>query len=236
MIECKNLIKKYNKATVVSNLSFHVKRGEVYGLLGANGAGKTTTIKMILGLTKIDSGEIKVPNGISIGYSPETPYFYPFLTGTEILAFYSKIQKIHKAEAKQQIEEILEKVGLTSSAHKKIKTYSKGMLQRLAVGQSLLGDPDLLILDEPTAGLDALSRLEIKNLILQLKREGKTILLNSHILNDVEKVADRAIILKEGIKLAEVDLQVKDEAINLEEIFIQAIGGMLDADHHHEYL
>ena len=236
MIECKNLIKKYYKATVVSNLSFHVNSGEVYGLLGANGAGKTTTIKMILGLTKIDSGEIKVPDGISIGYSPETPYFYPILTGTEILEFYSKIQKIRKADAKKQIEEILEKVGLAASAHKKVKAYSKGMLQRLAVGQALLGNPDLLILDEPTSGLDALGRLEMKNLILELKREGKTILLNSHILNDVEKVADRAIILKEGIKLAEVDLQNKNENINLEEIFIHAIGGMQDADHHDEYL
>lgn len=236
MLECKNLIKKYNKTTVVSNLSFHVNRGEVYGLLGANGAGKTTTIKMILGLTPKDSGEINMPNGISIGYSPETPYFYPFLTGYEILVFFSKIQKIHKAEAKQQIESILEKVGLTSSAHKKVKTYSKGMLQRLAVGQSLLGNPDLLILDEPTSGLDALGRLEMKNLILELKQEGKTILLNSHILSDVEKVADRAIILKEGIQLAEVDLRNKDLNVNLEEIFIQAIGGMSDADHHHEYL
>jgi len=236
MIECKNLIKKYNKVTVVSNLSFRVNRGEIYGLLGGQWRRETTTIKMILGLTKIDGGEIKMPKDISIGYSPETPYFYPFLTGAETLAFYSKIQKIRKTEAKQQIEEILEKVGLASSTPKKVQTYSKGMLQRLAVGQSLLGNPDLLILDEPTSGLDALGRLEMKNLILELKQEGKTIILNSHILSDVEKVADRAIILKEGKLLAEVDLRNKDQNVNLEDIFIRAIGGIQDVGHHHEYL
>lgn len=236
MIACKNLFKKFNNVTVVSNLSFHVNKGEVYGLLGANGAGKTTVIKMILGLTKIDSGEVEVPRGISVGYSPETPYFHPFLTGTEILDFFSKIQKIHKTEAKQQIKSILEKVGLTSSAHKKVKTFSKGMLQRLAVGQSLLGNPELLILDEPTSGLDALGRMEMRNLILEMKREGKTILLNSHILEDVEMVADKAIILKEGMKLAEVDLQNKLGNMNLQQMFIQAIGGMTNASHCDEYL
>ena len=159
MIECKNLIKKYYKATVYPS-QFHVNSGK-FMVLGAKARGNNTLND--LGLTKIDSGEIKVPDGISIGYSPETPYFYPFLTGTEILEFYSKIQKIRKADAKKQIEEILEKVGLAASAHKKVKAYSKGMLQRLAVGQALLGNPDLLILDEPTSGLDALGRLEMKN-------------------------------------------------------------------------
>ncbi|MBO5376978.1 MAG: ABC transporter ATP-binding protein, partial [Ruminiclostridium sp.] len=179
MLECTNLTKSYKKKCVVNSLSFNVKRGEIFAFLGSNGAGKTTTIKMILGLVGIDSGEVKIAENIRIGYSPETPYFPPFLTGYEVLEYYAGIQKIAKTERKAEIPKLLETVGLENDKTR-VKNYSKGMLQRLALAQALLGNPDLLILDEPTAGLDALGRLEIMQLIEKLKNSGKTIIINSH--------------------------------------------------------
>ncbi|MBS4538399.1 ABC transporter ATP-binding protein [Clostridium sp. D2Q-11] len=228
MIKCNNLIKRYGKEEVVSNLSFEVKEGEVFGLLGANGAGKTTTIKMILGLTNITKGDIYIKDNVTVGYSPETPYFHPFLSGYEVMKFFAKLQKLPSKSIKEEIETLLEKVGLGEDQHKKVKGYSKGMKQRLAVAQALLGDPELLILDEPAAGLDALGRIEMLGLIDSLKKEGKTILLNSHILNDVERVADRVIILSKGKMIEEVDVHKlsKNGEEKLEERFIKSIGGM----------
>lgn len=236
MIECTELIKQYNNVYAVRGLSFKVAKGEVFGLLGSNGAGKTTTIKMILGLTKPTFGEIKIESNMKIGYSPETPYFHPFLTGSEVLKLYSSLQGISKEEAAKQTVAILKRVGLKKASDMKVKYYSKGMLQRLAVGQALLGNPDLLILDEPTSGLDAFGRIQMRELIAELKEEGKTIILNSHILKDVEKLADRAIIIKDGLKLREINLVEDKDKIDLEEIFIEAIGGEEDDDSYQEYL
>lgn len=228
MIECSELVKSYKNKRVVDKLSFSVKRGEVFAFLGSNGAGKTTTIKMILGLARIDSGTVRISNGIGVGYSPETPYFPPFLTGKEILLYYAGIQNIPKANRKAEAERLLEAVGLEDSKTK-VSRYSKGMLQRLALAQSLLGDPELLILDEPTAGLDALGRHDIMQLISKLKSLGKTIIINSHILNDIERICDRGIIIKNGRKMGEWN-RSDDNQRSLEELFIEFVGGEQNDD------
>ena len=226
MLECTNLTKSYKKKCVVNSLSFNVKRGEIFAFLGSNGAGKTTTIKMILGLVGIDSGEVKIAENIRIGYSPETPYFPPFLTGYEVLEYYAGIQKIAKTERKAEIPKLLETVGLENDKTR-VKNYSKGMLQRLALAQALLGNPDLLILDEPTAGLDALGRLEIMQLIEKLKNSGKTIIINSHILNDIERICDRGIIIKKGVQMG-IWNKSDNNTKTLEEIFLDLVGGVTE--------
>lgn len=226
MLECTNLTKSYKKKCVVDNLSFNVNKGEIFAFLGSNGAGKTTTIKMILGLVGIDSGEVKIAENIRIGYSPETPYFPPFLTGYEVLEYYAGIQKIAKAERKAEIPKLLETVGLENDKTR-VKNYSKGMLQRLALAQALLGNPDLLILDEPTAGLDALGRLEIMQLIEKLKNSGKTIIINSHILNDIERICDRGIIIKKGVQMG-IWNKSDNNTKTLEEIFLDLVGGITE--------
>ena len=226
MLECTNLTKSYKKKCVVDNLSFNVNKDEIFAFLGSNGAGKTTTIKMILGLVGIDSGEVKIAENIRIGYSPETPYFPPFLTGYEVLEYYAGIQKIAKTEQKAEIPKLLETVGLENDKTR-VKNYSKGMLQRLALAQALLGNPDLLILDEPTAGLDALGRLEIMQLIEKLKNSGKTIIINSHILNDIERICDRGIIIKKGVKMG-VWNKSDNNTKTLEEFFLDLVGGITE--------
>ncbi len=224
ILECRELVKKYGRTQAVSGLSFGVERGEVLGLLGPNGAGKTTTIKMILGLTSLTAGNVEMDKETRIGYSPETPYFHPFLTGYEVMSFYYRLQKLEKKKAEMQIEKFLKLTGLLEAGDKKIKNYSKGMLQRLAFAQAMLGEPELLILDEPTSGLDVVGRMEMLRLIGELKSEGKTIVLNSHILTDIEKVADRALFIANG-KLAGQVLKQDFVGRRLEELFIKVVGG-----------
>lgn len=224
MLECNNLTKSYKKKCVVNNLSFRVEKGEVFAFLGSNGAGKTTTIKMILGLVDMDSGRVELEEGIHVGYSPETPYFPPFLTGYEVLDYYAGIQKIPKKQRREEIVRLLDTVGLENSKTR-VRNYSKGMLQRLALAQALLGDPDLLILDEPTAGLDAMGRLEMMQLIGRLKNTGRTILINSHILSDIERICDRGIIMNKGIQMGTWS-KADNNPLSLEEIFVELVGGM----------
>lgn len=224
MLTCTNLSKQFKEKKAVDGLSFSVRLGEVFALLGSNGAGKTTTIKMILGLVPKDSGSIELKRSVNIGYSPETPYMAPFLTGAEALRYYAKLQKIPREKIPLEVKVALETAGLEDNKIK-VKNYSKGMLQRLAVAQALLGNPDFLILDEPTAGLDALGRAQMVSLLQRLKAEGKTVLLNSHILNDVERVCDRAVIMDHGRALKEWCPSDDDER-TLEEIFIDTIGGV----------
>lgn len=224
MIGLKGLTKSYKGKKVVDDLSFTMKEGKLFALLGSNGAGKSTTIKMILGLVAKDQGEIIIPEGITIGYSPETPYFPPFLTGIEVLQYYGALQKLPKNELKDTCERLMELVGLENDKTK-IKFYSKGMLQRLALAQALLGNPQVLILDEPCAGLDAMGRIEMIELIAKLKKQGKTILMNSHILNDIEKVCDEGIIMQKGKVMRSFTKKEISVEGSLEDIFVDTIGG-----------
>lgn len=224
MITISNLSKSYKGKKVVDDLSFTMKEGQLFALLGSNGAGKSTTIKMILSLVKKDEGEIIIPENTRIGYSPETPYFPPFLTGMEVLSYYGALQNIPKKERNETGNALLALVGLENDGTK-IRFYSKGMLQRLALAQALLGDPEALILDEPCAGLDAMGRIEMLELIGNLKRMGKTILMNSHILNDMEKVCDEGLIMQKGKVLHRFHKEDFQKGTSLEEIFIKAAGG-----------
>lgn len=225
MITCENLRKNFKEKVAIDNLSFSIQENELFALLGSNGAGKSTTIKIILKLISATGGNIKIKEGIKIGYSPETPYFIPYFTAREVLAYYCGIQKIKKCNQRQEIERVMGLVELEDSKTK-VKNYSKEMIQRLAVAQALLGDPEVLILDDPTAGLDALGRYEMINLLKNLKQSGKTILLNSHILNDVEKVCDRAIIMKKGAVITEWRACDNHDQ-TLEELFIDSVGGII---------
>lgn len=226
MIKVNGLEKSYRNKKVVDNLSFKMKEGELFALLGSNGAGKSTTIKMILGLVKKDSGEIVFPKDVLIGYSPETPYFPPFLTGKEVLEYYGELQRIPKRELKTECAYLLEKVGLENNGTK-VRYYSKGMLQRLALAQALLGNPTILILDEPCAGLDAMGRIEMLNLLLCLKQSGKTIIMNSHILSDIEKVCDCGIIMKNGKTIRNFVRSDITEENTLEKMFVESVDGNL---------
>lgn len=225
MLACKGLVKRFGDKRAVDGLDFTVARGEVFALLGSNGSGKSTTIKMILGLMPKDEGDIVLREGIAIGYSPETPYFPGFLTAREVLVYYARLQKLPKAQIAPEVNRVIAQVGLKDNKTK-LRHYSKGMLQRLALAQALLGDPDLLILDEPTAGLDALGRVEMMQLLGRLKAQGKTILMNSHILSDVERICDRGIIIKEGKPLFFWDKASDHGGLSLEDIFVETIEGL----------
>lgn len=224
IITISGLTKSYQGKKVVDNLSFTMKEGTLFALLGSNGAGKSTTIKMILSLVKKEEGSINIQQNTSIGYSPETPYFPPFLTGMEVLVYYGRLQKLPAGNLKESCEKLLSLTGLENEKTK-IKYYSKGMLQRLALAQALLGNPQVLILDEPCAGLDAMGRIEMIELIDRLKKEGKTILMNSHILSDIEKVCDEGIIMNKGKVLRTFTKDEFSEDKKLEDIFVETVSG-----------
>lgn len=207
-IETKKLTKTYKsrlagRVNVVDNLDLTVEEGEIFGFLGPNGAGKTTTIKMLLGIIYPTEGEGYVL-GKEIGdmdvhrvisYLPERPYYYEHMTGMELLKFYGSLFGIHDRE---KFQKLLEKVNLAADASKTISQYSKGMQQRVGLAQSLLNDPKLLFLDEPTAGLDPIAHTEIRDLILQFRDEGRTVFVSSHELSEVERICDRVAIINFG--------------------------------------
>lgn len=174
---------------------------------------------------RMDGGRIEIKEDETIGYSPETPYFPPFLTGAEVMDYYAGLQKIPAGKRQELVEELLGRVGLEKDAVK-VKVYSKGMLQRLALAQALIGDPRLLVLDEPCAGLDAMGRIEMLEIIKGLKRQGKTVILNSHILSDIEKVCDRGIIMGKGRALREWKQEDLADGTTLEDIFLETVGEM----------
>ena len=227
MITVTGLSKSYNGKKVVDDLSFTMKEGKLFALLGSNGAGKSTTIKMMLSLVKKDGGRIEIPEDALLGYSPETPYFPPFLTGMEVLLYYGVLQKIPREKLKVECGTLLHLVGL-SEEKTKIKFYSKGMLQRLALAQAMLGIPSILILDEPCAGLDAMGRIEMIELIMKLKTAGKTILMNSHILSDIEKVCDEGMIMQKGKVLRRFTKEDLRGGESLETIFTKTISGGIE--------
>jgi len=199
------------KVRAVSNLSFSVERGEIFGLLGPNGSGKTTTIKILLGLLFPTSGRVRVlgrsPREVrvkaQIGYMPEESNLYRFLNAEETLDFYGRLFNFGPAERARRTDALLDLVGLRRERRRALSEYSKGMARRIGLAQALVNDPELLILDEPTAGLDPIGTREFKDLILELKRRGKTVLLCSHLLADVEDVCDRIGILYGGALQAE---------------------------------
>ena len=195
-----------DRARAVDDVTFRVDRGEIFGLLGPNGSGKSTTIKIMLGLLRPTSGRIAVfgkpPTDVKtkarIGYLPEESYLYGFLDARETLDYYGKLFQLDPRTRKARIDELLDMVGLTAAANRPVRDYSKGMQRRIGIAQALINDPDLLILDEPTTGLDPLGTRQVKDLILELGRRGKTVILSSHLLADVEDVVDRMVILYGG--------------------------------------
>lgn len=199
------------RARAVENLTFHIDRGEVFGLLGPNGSGKSTTIKMILGLLRPSTGRIavfgKLPTEVEtkrrIGYLPEESYLYPFLNARETLEYYAKLFNLDRRTREKRIDELLDMVGLAGAQFRPVREYSKGMQRRIGLAQALINDPEFLILDEPTTGLDPLGTRQVKDLIIELGRRGKTILLSSHLLADVEDCVSRMIILYGGQKREE---------------------------------
>jgi ABC-2 type transport system ATP-binding protein len=194
------------KARAVDNVDFEVQRGEVFGLLGPNGSGKSTTVKMLLGLLYPTKGHIEVfdhsPRHVAtksrIGYLPEESYLYRYLNSYETLEFFGKLFSLSNAERRQRGEQLLEMVGLTQTRTRAVGEFSKGMQRRIGLAQALINDPDLIILDEPTAGLDPIGCREVKDLIIALARRGKTVILSSHLLADVEDVCDRVVIYYGG--------------------------------------
>ena len=208
--------------TAVRDLNLQVEAGEVYGLLGPNGSGKSTTLKIILGLvsptrgrTQIfgrDSSEVATRE--AVGFLPESPYFYKFLTGTETLRFFGKLCGLSGSELTDRVQELLDLVGLTEARNQRLSTYSKGMLQRIGLAQALINEPKLVVLDEPTAGVDPAGSRDIRNLIVDLKNRGVTVLISSHLLEHVEEVCDRVGILSKGALVREGPL---DELIEIED-------------------
>ncbi len=217
MLNVTNLIKDYStgfiKKTVrvLDGVSFAVNDGEIYGYVGPNGAGKTTTFKCILGFVSTTEGTIEVMDRSiedvtvknRVGYLPENPYFYDYLTGEELLRYMGELHGMESTALSKRIDELLEKVNMTHARKIQLRKYSKGMLQRVGVAQALINDPELLILDEPMSGLDPIGRREIKDLILEQKAKGKTILLSSHMLADVEALCDRVGVIMHGKVVSE---------------------------------
>ena len=194
------------KARAVNGIDFEVRPGEVVGLLGPNGSGKSTTVKMLLGLLYPTGGKLTVfgrsPRAVEtkreIGYLPEESYLYKFLTAEETLDFFGSLFNLSAADRKQRIDQLLEMVGLAHARRRRVGEFSKGMQRRIGLAQAMINDPAFLILDEPTSGLDPLGCREVKDLILTLKKRGKTVLITSHLLSDVEDICDRVIILYGG--------------------------------------
>ena len=194
------------KARAVNEIDCTVKEGEVVGLLGPNGSGKSTTVKMILGLLYPTAGQLtvlgKAPRAVetkkAIGYLPEESYLYKYLTAEETLDFFGSLFNLSRAERKNRIDQLLDMVGLAHARHRRVGEFSKGMARRIGLAQAMINDPSLLIFDEPTSGLDPLGCREVKDLIMELKKRGKTVLITSHLLSDVEDICDRVVILYGG--------------------------------------
>ena len=199
------------RVEAVRGTSFTVQRGEIFGLLGPNGAGKTTTIKCILRLIFPSAGEIRVfgrptndrKTAKRIGYMPENPYVYQYLRPVEFLDLCGRLVGIPSGERRQRSEQMIDKVGLRHAADRPIGKFSKGMMQRVGLAQALLHDPELLVLDEPMSGLDPIGRKEVRDLLIEQRERGKTLLFTSHILSDVELLCDRVVIMQQGLITSE---------------------------------
>jgi ABC-2 type transport system ATP-binding protein len=219
----------------VHDLDLRVEAGEVYGLLGPNGSGKSTTLKIILGLVSPTRGRTEifgsdsreVESRAAVGFLPESPYFYKYLTGEETLCFFGKLCGLRGPRLKNRIGELLELVGLTNARYRRLGTYSKGMLQRIGLAQALINEPKLVVLDEPTAGVDPAGSRDIRNLIIDLKRRGITVLLSSHLLAQVQEVCDRVGILADGRLVREGRLEELIAIENQTELVLENASGPL---------
>lgn len=234
MIELKNVTKRYDSVTAVDNVSFSVKAGECFALLGPNGAGKTTIVKMLLDFIRPTSGSLSlsgIPSTLaecrqSIGYLAENHHIPAYLSGWQYFLRCTELLDISPFSAMDQCRRIVEMIGMQGREHAKVGTYSKGMVQRFGLGAALMGDPKLLILDEPTGGLDPIGIRELRQLLESLKGQGMTIFLNSHLLSEVEKICDTAAIINRGkllVKDAISDI-VKD-GDTLEDVFVRLVKG-----------
>jgi ABC-2 type transport system ATP-binding protein len=234
MIELHEVTKQYGSLTAVDRISFSVAKGEYFSLLGPNGAGKTTIVKMLLDFIRPTSGTLSV-NGISskdpacrtaVGYLAENPRIPPNLTGWQYLHRCAELLGMRRSEATEQSGKIVELIGMKGREHTKASTYSRGMIQRFGLGAALTGNPKLLILDEPTSGLDPIGIREIRQLLESLKHQGMTILLNSHLLSEVEKICDTAAIINSGKLLLKDSISsiIKDGE-TLEDVFVRLVKG-----------
>jgi len=266
IFEIKQLNKIYkdfwgrSKKQAVTNLTLDLQKGEVLGLIGPNGAGKTTTIKVLLGLLKPSSGSVRVfgqhPSSLKVkarlGFLPEESYLYKFLTPYETLLFFGRLFSFSKKELDERIHHLLKLVGLSHVANTPVKEFSKGMTRRLGLAQSMINDPELLLLDEPTSGLDPLGTKEVKNLILDQKKQGKSVLVCSHLLADMESVCDRIAMLIEGKRVlfdsvesllkvqSEITLRFKEtekiKGVDWKEILSQTGVEKVEVNHPHKSL
>jgi len=212
-IETENLTKDYpfgflhlKKKTSLEGLNMQVETGEVFGFIGPNGAGKSTTIKLLMGLIFPTAGSARIlGKPISdvamhrdIGYMPEQPYFYDYLTAAEVLDYFARFHDLSAADRNDRVQKMLKKVGLETAGKIQLRKYSKGMLQRVGLAQAILHDPQVVILDEPMSGLDPVGRREVRDIILELKRDGKTVMFSTHILSDAEMLCDRVGVIVGG--------------------------------------
>jgi ABC-2 type transport system ATP-binding protein len=219
------------KLRAVDDLNLEIGDNEIFGLIGPNGSGKSTTIKVVLGLLDASVGECQIygkPSHTvaarhSVGFLPEAPYFYRYLSGRELVRFYARICGVSRGQIDTQVADVIELVGMTEAAHRRVGTYSKGMLQRIGLAQALVHDPQLVILDEPTAGVDPLGSAAIAEIIRELKRRGKTVLLCSHLLAQIEGLCDRVAILHRGklVREGRVDDLVQEE--DAESLVVQGL-------------
>ena len=219
------------KLRAVDDLCLEVGDNEIFGLLGPNGSGKSTTIKIILGLLEASKGTCEIygkPSKLvdarrSVGFLPEAPYFYRYLTGRELVRYYARICMVPRVKIDSAVDSVIKLVGMTEAADRRVGTYSKGMLQRIGLAQSLVHDPQLVILDEPTAGVDPLGSAAIAEIVRELKRRGKTVLLSSHLLAQIEGLCDRVAILYRGKLVREGRIDDLVEEKDAESLVVQGL-------------
>ena len=236
-ISISNLTKDFSvgirgiKLRAVDDLCLEIGDNEIFGLLGPNGSGKSTTIKIILGLLEASSGSCeifgkpsqRVDARRSVGFLPEAPHFYRFLSGHELVRHYARLCRVPRSAINEAVESVIELVGMSEAAHRRVGTYSKGMLQRIGLAQALVHDPQLVILDEPTAGVDPLGSADIAEIVRELKRRGKTVLLSSHLLAQIEGLCDRVAILHRGKLVCEGRVDELVEEKDAESLVVEGL-------------
>jgi ABC-2 type transport system ATP-binding protein len=244
VVQVEGLVKEFRGGfararRVLSGVSFSVRQGEIFGFVGPNGAGKTTTLKILMGLIRADAGRAAILGHDvretefrrHVGFLPEAPYFYDYLTGREVLHFYARVCGVAGAARRERVETLLDWVGLSHAGDARLRTYSKGMLQRIGIAQALVHDPQVVFLDEPMSGLDPIGRKEIRDLIVRLHAEGKTVFMNTHILSDVEMLCHRVAIIVKGEIRYEGDphAMLADDGLDTDVVLTGAPPALIDS-------